>query len=182
MNYEKYLPVGTVVMLKGGSKRAMITGFCSVANEDKTKMYDYSGCLFPEGILKSDQTLLFNHEQIDKIYHLGLVDDEEKSFKQKLKEVINKINETTEKELNINNTGYSVDNSANAMPNLNEVPVNNVFSNNYESSSVNDNNLMNSASINNAPTNSEINNSFTNINSDINNNANFNFDDTLNNN
>lgn len=90
MNYEKYLPVGTVVMLKGGKKRAMITGFCTVADEDKTKVYDYCGCLYPEGVISSNQTLLFNHEQIDKIYHLGLVDEEEKNFKEKLKTVIHK--------------------------------------------------------------------------------------------
>ena len=34
---EKYLPIGTVVLLKGGRKRAMITGFCSVAQENQEK-------------------------------------------------------------------------------------------------------------------------------------------------
>ena len=48
MNYEKYLPIGTVVMLKGGEKRAMITGFCSVSEDDPEKIYDYNGCLYPE--------------------------------------------------------------------------------------------------------------------------------------
>lgn len=91
MNYEKYLPIGTVVMLKGGTKRAMITGFCSFANDDKSKMYDYSGCLYPEGIISSTQTLLFDHSQIEKIYHLGLVDDEEKEFKNKLKEMVSNL-------------------------------------------------------------------------------------------
>lgn len=91
MNYEKYLPIGTVVMLKGGKKRAMITGFCSISGDDKTKVFDYSGCLYPEGFLSSNQTLLFDHNQIDKIYHLGLIDDEEKKFKQKLSEMIKKI-------------------------------------------------------------------------------------------
>lgn len=91
MNYEKYLPIGTVVMLKGGKKRAMITGFCSIAGEDQTKVFDYSGCLYPEGLLSSNQTLLFNHEQIDKIFHLGLIDEEEKQFKQKLNEMIDKM-------------------------------------------------------------------------------------------
>lgn len=91
MNYEKYLPIGTVVMLKGGKKRAMITGFCSIAGEDNSKVYDYSGCLYPEGIIASNQTLLFNHEQIEKVYYLGFVDDEEKNFKEKLKAVINKV-------------------------------------------------------------------------------------------
>ena len=93
MNYEKYLPIGTVVMLKGGKKRTMITGFCSISDGDKSKVFDYSGCLYPEGFLSSNQTLLFNHDQIDKIYYLGLIDEEEKQFKQKLNQVINQINQ-----------------------------------------------------------------------------------------
>lgn len=39
---EKYLPVGTVVLLKGGKKRTMITGFCASSNEEKNRIYDYS--------------------------------------------------------------------------------------------------------------------------------------------
>lgn len=88
MNFDKYLPIGTVVMLKGGSKRIMIIGFCCSDNKDTTKIYDYSGCLYPEGTISSDKVLLFNHNQIDKIYHLGLVDEEEKEFKSKLKEFL----------------------------------------------------------------------------------------------
>ena len=51
---KKYLPIGTVVLLKGGQKRLMITGFCSIPKEDKTKIYDYTGCLYPEGVLNSE--------------------------------------------------------------------------------------------------------------------------------
>ena len=91
MNYEKYLPIGTVVMLKGGKKRAMITGFCAYAGEDKKKLYDYSGCLFPEGFLTSDQTLLFDHEQIGEVFHVGLIDEEEKAFKEKLKNLVDNM-------------------------------------------------------------------------------------------
>ena len=92
---EKYLPIGTVVMLKGGSKRLMITGFCSVANDDKNTIYDYSGCMYPEGFLSSDQTALFNHDQIDKIYYMGLSDDEDKKFKESLNSLISKLNSQT---------------------------------------------------------------------------------------
>ena len=84
---EKYLPIGTVVMLKEGSKRVMITGFCSMPAEDEEEMFDYAGCMYPEGFLSSDQTALFNHDQIEKIYHMGLVDQEEKDFK--IKEIKN---------------------------------------------------------------------------------------------
>ena len=87
---ERYLPIGTVVILKGAKKRVMIVGFCAVMESNKEKIYDYSGCLYPEGLLSSDQVALFDHEQIETIYHLGLADDEEeKSFKEKLNEVSN---------------------------------------------------------------------------------------------
>ena len=56
---EKYLPIGTVVMLKGGTKRVMISGFCAIDGENVKNMYDYSGCVYPEGFLTSTQTCLY---------------------------------------------------------------------------------------------------------------------------
>jgi len=89
---EKFLPIGTVVMLENGSKRVMISGFCAMEGDDKQKIWDYTGCMYPEGILDSSTTCLFDHEQIQKVYHLGLAeDDEEKSFKSKLNELIQSL-------------------------------------------------------------------------------------------
>lgn len=82
---EKYLPIGTVVILKGATKRLMISGFCAIDNSNKDKIWDYSGCMYPEGFLTSNQICLFDHEQIEKIYHMGLSNDnEEKEFKENL--------------------------------------------------------------------------------------------------
>lgn len=97
MDAEKYLPIGTVVMLKGGTKRVMITGFCAIQESDKEKIWDYSACLYPEGLLSSDQNCLFNHDQIEKIYYLGLIDEEEEKFKKNLKELEPMINEKFQK-------------------------------------------------------------------------------------
>lgn len=91
MKYEKYLPLGTVVMLKDASKRLMIIGFCTSSNDNKEVIYDYSGCLYPEGVLSSDKSFLFNHNQIAKIYCLGLSDEEEKKFKINLKETMKNL-------------------------------------------------------------------------------------------
>lgn len=91
MNYEKYLPIGTVVMLKGGTKRVMICGFCCMGSEGD-KVYDYVGCLSPEGFISTDKSLLFNHDQIDKVINLGLIDEEEKAFKEKLNNLLKMIN------------------------------------------------------------------------------------------
>lgn len=86
---EKFLPIGTVVMLQNGTKRVMITGFCAVERDNKNKIWDYSGCMYPEGFMDSTKTCLFDHEQIKEIYHLGLEEDEEeKEFKAKLNELV----------------------------------------------------------------------------------------------
>ena len=84
MKFEKYLPIGTVVMLREGKHRLMITGFCASEFEVQKKVYDYIGCFYPEGLITLDRCILFNHNDIDKIYYLGLSDNEEKQFKQKL--------------------------------------------------------------------------------------------------
>lgn len=90
---EKYLPLGTIVRLKGATKKLMITGFCAVESDSKETVYDYSGCMYPQGFLSSTQTALFNHDQIEELYFMGYADEEEKQFKLKLKEVLEKYNQ-----------------------------------------------------------------------------------------
>lgn len=87
----KYLPVGTVCLLKNAKKKVMIVGFCATATEVGEKIFDYIGCLYPEGIISSNENLLFNHEQIDKIFHLGYSDEDDKAFKEKIKELLEKV-------------------------------------------------------------------------------------------
>lgn len=89
-NYQKFLPIGSVVLLKGATKRLMITGFCTMAVDDKSKMYDYSGCLFPEGVISSNETALFNHDQIERIFCIGFKDEEQERFMTRLKELLEK--------------------------------------------------------------------------------------------
>ena len=90
---KKYLPIGSVVRLKEGTKRLMITGFLPIENEEKEdrKVWDYCGCLYPEGIISSKQMALFDHSQIEKIFYLGYSDDEDKSFKKAMVEELNKM-------------------------------------------------------------------------------------------
>ena len=79
---DKFLPIGTVLMLKDGYKRLMITGYKCTSNN---KTYDYSGCLYPEGIITSDKALLFNHDQIMQVYHTGFINDDFKKLNESLK-------------------------------------------------------------------------------------------------
>ena len=53
---DKYLPIGSVVILKGAKRKLMITGYIQIDLKKLDKVYDYSGCLFPEGIINTDKT------------------------------------------------------------------------------------------------------------------------------
>ncbi len=88
---EKFLPIGTVVLLKGAEKRIMITGFASMSPETGDIIFDYSGCLYPEGFLSYNEVCVFNHEQIDKVFALGYADDEQRTFNENLKEQLKEI-------------------------------------------------------------------------------------------
>ena len=89
MKYSKYLPVGSIVTLKDGESKIMITGFCFIPKEIPRQMYDYSGCVYPNGFMESNKILVFNHNQIEKVHFVGLMNDKEEiKFKQKLNDYI----------------------------------------------------------------------------------------------
>ena len=77
---EKYLPIGSVLMMKGAKKRVMITGYAVKSPESGDKVWDYVGCLYPEGMVTSEKALLFDHENIETVYAIGYEDDEQKQF------------------------------------------------------------------------------------------------------
>lgn len=90
---EKYLPIGSVCLLKNVKKKVMIMGYCIMPKNKKNVIYDYSGCLYPEGVLSSDKTIFFNHDEIDKVYYKGYCDEDFDSFMLVLKKIISKIDD-----------------------------------------------------------------------------------------
>ena len=76
---DKYLPIGTVVLLHEGEKTIMIYGRQQLHTETNV-VYDYVACLYPEGNIDAEYTYLFNHDQIDEVVHMGYINDEEKEF------------------------------------------------------------------------------------------------------
>ncbi len=87
---EKYLPIGTVVLLKGGSHKVMINGYCARAEEKKDKVFDYRGCPYPEGIMETNGVALFDIDQIEKVCHMGFKNDESLDFLDKLEIITTK--------------------------------------------------------------------------------------------
>ncbi|ETI69940.1 DUF4176 domain-containing protein [Neobacillus vireti] len=76
---EKYLPIGSVVQLKSGTKRIMIYGR-KQQQLKSDQIWDYIACLYPEGNINEEYMFLFNHDQIEKIYFIGFQDEEELAF------------------------------------------------------------------------------------------------------
>lgn len=79
---KKELPIGTVVMLVGGSKKVMITGYRS-KNADADKVFDYNGCVFPEGLMENIYCL-FDASQIEDVLYMGLENEEKAEHMNKI--------------------------------------------------------------------------------------------------
>lgn len=78
--YKDLLPIGSVVLLKGGNKRIMICGRIQAKEGDGT-IYDYSACFYPEGIVDPESMFFFNRDAIDTIFFIGFQDTEELEFR-----------------------------------------------------------------------------------------------------
>lgn len=92
------LPIGSVVLLKNSTKKLMITGFAQVSADDPDKIYDYVGCVFPEGFLGPDQTFLFDSHQIETIFFIGYQDQEQMAFKIRIDEALTEIRNKEEEQ------------------------------------------------------------------------------------
>lgn len=80
---KKFLPIGSVVLLKGSKKRVMIIGV-KQKQVGTDKIWDYSGCLYPEGVVDPNRLYLFDTEQIERLYFIGLQDGEGLNFLEQL--------------------------------------------------------------------------------------------------
>ena len=86
---DSLLPIGSVVLLKDAERRLMICG--RVQTDVATgKTYDYSGCLYPEGIIDSSSLYMFNNGNIQTVFFVGFQDPEEFQFKRFLIEELSK--------------------------------------------------------------------------------------------
>ena len=87
--YKDLLPIGSVVLLKGGEKRIMICGRIQ-AKAGENEIYDYSACYYPQGIVDPTSMVFFNRDAIDRVFFLGFQDAEELAFRS---DVLDKLGE-----------------------------------------------------------------------------------------
>lgn len=87
MQIKNLLPIGSIILLKGGEKKLMIYGIKQTDEEGTDKEYDYIGVMYPEGNIGSEYQYLFNHEDIVDVVFRGFEDTERKAFIDKLAEI-----------------------------------------------------------------------------------------------
>ncbi len=90
MSEIKLLPLGSIVILKGSTKKMMIISRV-IAAPIKGEIYrfDYGACLYPEGML-GDSLIYFNGEDIMKVVHEGFTDEDNELMLENINDVLNK--------------------------------------------------------------------------------------------
>ncbi|MFJ8453935.1 MULTISPECIES: DUF4176 domain-containing protein [Bacillus cereus group] len=81
MNSQLF-PIGSIVILKEGTKKLMIFGRKQQVETDEVRKFDYIGCPYPEGYINPDFTYLFNHDDIQEVVSTGYEDQEERTFQE----------------------------------------------------------------------------------------------------
>lgn len=88
MTESKILPLGTVVVLKGSTKKMMlIARLIAAPINGQIYRFDYGACLYPEGLL-GDSLIYFNDEDILKVVHEGFHDDENELMLENLNDAL----------------------------------------------------------------------------------------------
>lgn len=88
MTKINYVPLGSVVLLNGGSQRMLIIARgLNVENEGSTYFFDYGGVPYPNG-LTGDQMAYFNHDSIERVFFEGYRDDANEIMNDRLNEYI----------------------------------------------------------------------------------------------
>jgi len=79
MEKHKFLPIGSVVVVKGEAKRKImiITRALAVKMGGEVLYFEYGGGFYPSGLV-GDQILYFNEEDIETILFKGYEDEDDK--------------------------------------------------------------------------------------------------------
>ena len=84
---KHFLPIGTVVKIRGYDEPIMIYGRAQV-DVATLKQYDYVGCEYPLGQKNATEGVLFNSDSIVELFYVGFQDAEEIEYRHLLSEKI----------------------------------------------------------------------------------------------
>lgn len=96
---DKFLPIGTVCTIKGNTNKIMIIGFLSLDYNGNLRVYDYKGCIYPNGLFSNSGIISFNHNDIENIEFVGYKIELHNNLSQNLlgAKVVDTVNNQTNK-------------------------------------------------------------------------------------
>lgn len=86
--WKGVLPIGSVVLLKDGDRKLMICGVCVTKEDDDSRVFDYSGVLYPDGLEDLDKLYLFNRDSIEQVFYVGYMDENSEDFLPKAEKML----------------------------------------------------------------------------------------------
>jgi len=91
MENTTFLPLGSIIIVKGGVKKAMIIAR-GVGTEKEGAMtyFDYGACLYPEGLV-GDEMLFINHSDIAKVVFEGYSDEDNELMTANIREWLGRV-------------------------------------------------------------------------------------------
>lgn len=89
---KELLPVGSIVLLEGASKKSVIMGILQKNEEQPDMVYDYLGVPYPEGYMGPGSSYLFQHEHIAEVIAKGYEDEDRKKMMDLVGELLKKAN------------------------------------------------------------------------------------------
>lgn len=86
MKENKYLPIGTILLIKNEITLYMITGYINKTNDE---IKDYICISFPYGFVSNKTVTYFNHEDIERIVYKGYINEKYYELNKKLNDIYN---------------------------------------------------------------------------------------------
>jgi hypothetical protein len=88
LNKINFLPLGSVVLVRGGVRKIMIVARAVVLDyEGEQTYFDYGACAYPEGLM-GDAVLYFNHEDLNRVVFSGFSDDDDELMTENINEAL----------------------------------------------------------------------------------------------
>lgn len=89
---ERFLPLGSVVRLRGGDRTMMVIGRAlTCTKDDGTKeYYDYGFVLYPSGVM-GDALIYSNHDCIEDILFEGFSNEQDEALVAQMMEILPQV-------------------------------------------------------------------------------------------
>lgn len=85
---QSFLPLGSVVILKGGVQKVLIISRAlNVKKDEQMFFFDYGGVPYPEGLV-SDQMAYFNADAVNKVVFEGYRDEEDEAMQDNIRQYL----------------------------------------------------------------------------------------------